>query len=130
MAFGFKGGDKGFGKGFGGFGKGGFVDEDRTRDWQCPQCRERNFVKRPTCYKCNCPQPPEGQRQTIKPPPPAGTTVHGMVKSYNKKGFGFIMCTDQSQCQDLYFTRENVSSRLLHPDMPGERVSFEIGSKL
>ncbi|CAE7839647.1 pfp, partial [Symbiodinium necroappetens] len=41
--------------------------------------------------------------------------------------FGFIMCTGNSDIQDLYFTRENVSSRLLHPDMPGERVTFEIG---
>ncbi|CAJ1334473.1 unnamed protein product, partial [Effrenium voratum] len=131
--------NKGFSKGFGtapaagkgggsGFG-GGFNDEDRSRDWQCPNasCRERNFVKRPVCFKCATPRPAEEVRRATQPPPSAGTTLHGMVKSYNKKGFGFIMCTGNSDIQDLYFTRENVSSRLLHPDMPGERVTFEIG---
>ncbi|CAE7686334.1 pfp [Symbiodinium microadriaticum] len=102
---------------------------DRSRDWQCPNnsCRERNFVKRPACFKCGTPRPAEDARRASQPPPTTGTTLHGMVKSYNKKGFGFIMCTGNSDIQDLYFTRENVSSRLLHPDMPGERVTFEIG---
>jgi len=123
--------NKGFSKG--GFGKssggGGFCEEDRSRDWQCPNnsCRERNFVKRPACFKCGTPRPAEDARRAAQPPPTNGTTLHGMVKSYNKKGFGFIMCTGNSDIQDLYFTRENVSSRLLHPDMPGERVTFEIG---
>eukprot|EP00435_Cladocopium_sp_Y103_P066702 s228_g29.t1 len=128
MAF---GGFKGFNKGFGGKGAAGsgYCEEDRSRDWQCPNhnCRERNFVKRPICFKCGTPRPAADAQRASQPPPSSGTTLHGMVKSYNKKGFGFIMCTGNSDIQDLYFTRENVSSRLLHPDMPGERVTFEIG---
>ncbi|CAK8988041.1 unnamed protein product [Durusdinium trenchii] len=142
MAFGaFKGFGKGPPGGFGGFGGkgggpggpggpgGGYCEEDRSRDWQCPNgsCRERNFVKRPICFKCGTPRPAADAQRASQPPPKGGTTLHGMVKSYNKKGFGFIMCTGNSDIQDLYFTRENVSSRLLHPDMPGERVTFEIG---
>lgn len=57
--------------------------------------------------------------------PASGTTCTGMVKSYNKKGFGFIMVFGQNS-PDVFYTRENVSSRLMHPDMPGEQVSFEL----
>jgi len=113
----------------GGKGPGGFLEEDRARDWHCAnmKCRERNFAKRSECYKCGTRRPPEGQEAAPpKPPPQNGTTLAGMVKSYNKKGFGFIMCFGQEVCQDIYFTRESVSSRLLHPDMPGEHVHFEI----
>lgn len=108
-----------------------FLDEDRGRDWHCPMCKERNFAKRPECFKCRTAKPNETKAQQHKPPPKDGTTLNGMVKSYNKKGFGFIMCTnyeepDSDWAQDIYYMRESVSSRLLHPDMPGEHVTFEI----
>eukprot|EP00927_Polykrikos_kofoidii_P029146 TRINITY_DN2524_c0_g1_i1.p1 TRINITY_DN2524_c0_g1~~TRINITY_DN2524_c0_g1_i1.p1 ORF type:complete len:393 (+),score=73.19 TRINITY_DN2524_c0_g1_i1:199-1377(+) len=116
------------GGGFAAKGKGGgFVEEDRGRDWHCAQCRERNFAKRLECFKCKTARPPDGEcGAPPKPPPASGTTLNGMVKSYNKKGFGFIMCHGVEDCPDVYYTRESVSSRLLHPDMPGEHVTFEI----
>lgn len=100
------------------------MEEDRGRDWSCLMCRERNFAKRQQCFKCNEPRGNAGAAP--RPPPSSGTTCNGMVKSYNKKGFGFIMCMGMDECQDVYYTRESVSSRLLHPDMPGEHVTFEI----
>eukprot|EP00401_Gymnodinium_catenatum_P068214 CAMPEP_0117470970 /NCGR_PEP_ID=MMETSP0784-20121206/7492_1 /TAXON_ID=39447 /ORGANISM="" /LENGTH=364 /DNA_ID=CAMNT_0005265079 /DNA_START=127 /DNA_END=1218 /DNA_ORIENTATION=+ len=112
-----------------GRGKGGFMEEDRTFDWYCPICRERNFAKRFECFKCRSARPADAetvQAPRMKPPPQNGTTMQGMVKSYNKKGFGFIMCLGEWECQDIHYTRENVSSRLFNPDMPGEHVSFEI----
>merc|ERR1712232_998592 len=39
------------------FGKGGFEGEDRSRDWDCPKCKERNFLKRFECHKCRFPRP-------------------------------------------------------------------------
>lgn len=116
-----------------GIGKGksqppGFVEEDRSEDWYCPKCRERNFVKRNACYKCQELKPDDEKLTRPKhPTPPMGSTVNGMVKSYNKRGFGFIMCFNLDEGQDIYYTRENVSPRLLHPDMPGEQVTFELG---
>lgn len=117
-----------------GGGKGGlggplkaYIEEDRRGDWYCTSCRERNFMKRASCFKCNSVKPKDGEGlPPPKAPPASGSTLHGMVKSYNKKGFGFIMCLE-SDIQDIYYTRENVSPRLLHPDMPGEHVSFELG---
>lgn len=119
-----------FAGGLGGRPNPNFVDEDRARDWHCPSCRERNFAKRPECFKCRAPRPNDAV-QIHKPPPKDGTTLNGMVKSYNKKGFGFIMCTNHEDpesdwAQDIYYLRDSVSSRLLHPDMPGEHVTFEL----
>jgi len=61
--------------------------------------------------------------------PPLGTTVTGMVKSYNMRGFGFIMC--QGIDQDIYFSRDSMHPHLfeIHPrasDLAGEAVNFEI----
>eukprot|EP00928_Gymnodinium_smaydae_P002914 TRINITY_DN11065_c1_g1_i1.p1 TRINITY_DN11065_c1_g1~~TRINITY_DN11065_c1_g1_i1.p1 ORF type:complete len:405 (+),score=96.94 TRINITY_DN11065_c1_g1_i1:168-1382(+) len=116
---------KGLGK-KGGFGDRGFVEEDRSQDWYCISCRERNFAKRTECYKCGAARPKEGEGPPPRAQlPPAGSTINGMVKSYNKKGFGFIMVFGVED-QDIYYTREHVSPRLLHPDMPGEQVTFEL----
>eukprot|EP00403_Amphidinium_massartii_P045307 CAMPEP_0178458228 /NCGR_PEP_ID=MMETSP0689_2-20121128/47439_1 /TAXON_ID=160604 /ORGANISM="Amphidinium massartii, Strain CS-259" /LENGTH=444 /DNA_ID=CAMNT_0020084533 /DNA_START=188 /DNA_END=1523 /DNA_ORIENTATION=- len=97
-------------------------------DWECSVCREKNFAKKPDCFKCKTFRTAECRTmpaRVMSAPPCDGTTVTGMVKSYNKKGFGFLMCFGGYN-QDVYFTRENVSSKLLHPDMPGEQVSFEV----
>eukprot|EP00928_Gymnodinium_smaydae_P049308 TRINITY_DN3308_c0_g1_i2.p1 TRINITY_DN3308_c0_g1~~TRINITY_DN3308_c0_g1_i2.p1 ORF type:complete len:375 (+),score=87.02 TRINITY_DN3308_c0_g1_i2:224-1348(+) len=119
MAF-FKGG--GFCKGG---GKGAPSDDC---DWICTMCRERNFAKRPECFKCRMLRTPDAE--TIAQPrasaPPNGTTLQGIVKSYNKKGFGFIMVLGMADCQDVHYTRENVCNKLFNPDMPGEHVTFEI----
>jgi curved DNA-binding protein CbpA len=48
-----------------------------------------------------------------------------MVKSYNKKGFGFIMLLDTENAQDLYYTRENLSPKLELRNIPGQNVTFE-----
>lgn len=109
-------------------GRGGFEEEDRSRDWYCPKCRERNFVKRAECFKCRTAKPKDGDL-TAPPRPTApanGTTVNGMVKSYNRKGFGFLMCLGTDYGQDIYYTRENLSPRLQTRDIPGQHVTFEI----
>jgi len=98
------------------------------QDWICTLCKEQNYPKVTTCFKCKTGR--QAGAQEVAPrvfgkPPSVGSTLEGMVKSYNKKGFGFIMCLG-GYTQDIFFTRENVSSRLLHPDMPGEQVSFEV----
>lgn len=104
-------------------------------DWECTLCKEQNFSKAAQCFKCKTSRAPHARRvppRTLSKPPTEGKTLQGMVKSYNKNGFGFIMCTG-GYTQDIYFRRENVTSRLLHPDMPGEQVSFEVcreGGKL
>lgn len=127
-----KGGPKGGFSSKGGFGKalpgGGFEDEDRSRDWYCPQCKERNFVKRSGCYKCQTAKPPDKELQAARPPapPPSGTTLNGMVKSYNRKGFGFLMVMGADYGQDVYYTREQLSPKLQTRDIPGQHVTFEL----
>lgn len=54
----------------------------------------------------------------------SGKTYTGMVKSYNRKGFGFIMC--QGLDQDIYFSRESVHPQLQTSDLAGEHVTFEV----
>lgn len=122
-AGGFLGKGPSFGK-----GKGGFEDEDRTRDWYCSNCRERNFVKRSNCYKCQTNKPPDKELQAARPPapPPSGTTLNGMVKSYNRKGFGFLMVLGADYGQDIYYTREQLSPMLQTRDIPGQHVTFEL----
>jgi len=116
-----------FGKGKGKLGS-SFEEEDRSRDWYCGKCKERNFAKRDTCFKCGV----QRSAETEAPPPPttslppAGSTLNGMVKSYNKKGFGFIMCIGRPDCQDIYYTREQLSPKLQTRDIPGEHVTFEL----
>ncbi|CAE8628746.1 unnamed protein product [Polarella glacialis] len=53
-----------------------------------------------------------------------GQTLQGMVKSYNRKGFGFIMC--QAIEQDIYFSRESLHPNLQTSDLAGENIQFEI----
>lgn len=114
--------------GCGGKGRGGFEEEDRSRDWYCPKCRERNFVKRAACFKCGTLKPKEGDLSAPPRPtaPANGTTLNGMVKSYNRKGFGFLMCLGTDYGQDIYYTRENLSPKLQTRDIPGQHVTFEI----
>jgi len=123
------GGGKGGGGPIGGGGGGcGAPPIPGDMDWECPVCREKNFAKKPDCFKCKTPRSVDAKimpARVMLAPPCDGTTVTGMVKSYNKKGFGFLMCFGGYN-QDVFFTRENVSSKLLHPDMPGEQVSFEV----
>lgn len=97
-------------------------------DWICRMCRERNFSRRGDCFKCHTQRSPDAElvQAPAMTAPPNGTTLTGMVKSYNKKGFGFIMVFGSNNCHDVFYTRENVSSKLMHPDMPGEQVTFEI----
>jgi len=108
-------------------GTGGkFDDEDRSGDWYCTSCQERNFRKRAECHKCRSARPPEGAAGP-PPLPVNGCTLNGMVKSYNRKGFGFIMCLNGSPgCQDIYYSRENLHTSLQTRDIPGEHVTFEI----
>eukprot|EP00440_Ansanella_granifera_P011733 gb/GFBE01012744.1/.p1 GENE.gb/GFBE01012744.1/~~gb/GFBE01012744.1/.p1 ORF type:complete len:340 (+),score=73.95 gb/GFBE01012744.1/:1-1020(+) len=54
----------------------------------------------------------------------SGQTMSGMVKSYNRKGFGFIMC--QAIEQDIYFSRESLHPNLQTSDLAGEQIQFEI----
>merc|ERR1711948_145764 len=35
-------------------------EEDRSRDWNCPACGERNFMKRFECFKCRTQKPLTG----------------------------------------------------------------------
>merc|ERR1740123_1589737 len=56
--------------------------------------------------------------------PKSGETMTGMVKSYNRKGFGFIMC--QTMDQDIYFSRESLHPQLQTSDLAGESVTFEV----
>merc|ERR1712060_937569 len=58
--------------------------------------------------------------------PAPGTTVNGMIKSYNRKGFGFLMVFGFEGCQDIYYSREDLSPNLQTRDIPGQHVSFEI----
>lgn len=63
--------------------------------------------------------------------PLTGATLTGMVKSYNRKGFGFIMCQktadqDNAHLQDIYFSRESVHPQLQTSDLAGESVTFEV----
>eukprot|EP00930_Biecheleria_cincta_P012646 TRINITY_DN11678_c0_g1_i4.p1 TRINITY_DN11678_c0_g1~~TRINITY_DN11678_c0_g1_i4.p1 ORF type:complete len:100 (+),score=13.81 TRINITY_DN11678_c0_g1_i4:85-384(+) len=90
-------------------------------DWECTLCKEQNFSKATQCFKCKTARAPHARKvppRSYSKPPAEGKTMQGMVKSYNKNGFGFIMCTG-GYTQDIYFRRENVTSRILHPDMPG-----------
>lgn len=115
-------------KGGAGKGKGGFEEEDRSRDWYCIKCRERNFVKRTECFKCGASKP-KGVDCSAPPKPnlpPNGTTLNGMVKSYNRKGFGFLMCFGIEHCSDIHYTRENLSPKLQTRDIPGQHVTFEL----
>jgi len=54
---------------------GGREEEDRSRDWYCEKCNERNFVKRSECFKCKAPRPrgSEAAESTPAPPPPRRT---------------------------------------------------------
>lgn len=110
-----------------GKGAGGPPASSGEMDWLCRMCRERNFSRRADCFKCRTPRPPDAE--LVQAPsmtaPPNGSTLTGMVKSYNKKGFGFIMVFGHNS-PDVFYTRENVSQRLMHPDMPGEQVTFEL----
>lgn len=56
--------------------------------------------------------------------PRPGETLTGMVKSYNRKGFGFIMC--QQLDADVYFSRESLAPQLQTSDLAGEYVTFEV----
>merc|ERR1712039_207004 len=40
--------------------KTGKEEEDRSRDWNCPACGERNFMKRFECFKCRTQKPLTG----------------------------------------------------------------------
>lgn len=51
--------------------------------WYCEKCSERNFLKRMECYKCRAPRPKDGGGEPPKVPA-TGTTLNGMVKSYNR----------------------------------------------
>mmetsp|Transcript_7127 Transcript_7127/g.16853 ORF Transcript_7127/g.16853 Transcript_7127/m.16853 type:complete len:416 (-) Transcript_7127:84-1331(-) len=115
-------------KGAGGKGGKGYEEEDRSRDWYCNKCRERNFVKRAECFKCKTPKPKDVDCSAPPRPvvPQSGTTLNGMVKSYNRKGFGFLMCFGIEHCQDIHYTRENLSPKLQTRDIPGQHVTFEI----
>jgi len=53
-----------------------------------------------------------------------GETLTGMVKSYNRKGFGFIMC--QALDADVYFSKESIALALQTADIAGEYVTFEV----
>jgi len=116
---GWNGGEKG--------GKGHINPASGEMDWLCRMCRERNFSRRMDCFKCHVPRPPDAElvQAPMLTAPPNGSTLTGMVKSYNKKGFGFIMVFGHNS-PDIFYTRENVSQRLMHPDMPGEQVTFEL----
>jgi len=48
----------------------------------------------------------------------------GMVKSYNRKGFGFILC--QSLDVDVYFSKECLAPQLQTSDIAGEYVTFQV----
>mmetsp|Transcript_33866 Transcript_33866/g.79183 ORF Transcript_33866/g.79183 Transcript_33866/m.79183 type:complete len:333 (-) Transcript_33866:77-1075(-) len=54
----------------------------------------------------------------------AGSTLKGMVKSYNKRGFGFIMC--EKTDQDIYFSRDSLHPQLRTSDLAGEHVQFDL----
>lgn len=54
----------------------------------------------------------------------SGQTLTGMVKSYNRKGFGFIMC--QAIETDIYFSRDSLHPLLQTSDLAGENVTFEV----
>uniref|UniRef100_A0A7S4V8R4 RanBP2-type domain-containing protein n=1 Tax=Alexandrium monilatum TaxID=311494 RepID=A0A7S4V8R4_9DINO len=115
-------------RGAGAKGGKGCEEEDRSRDWYCHKCRERNFVKRAECFKCKAPKPRDVDCSAPPRPalPQSGTTLNGMVKSYNRKGFGFLMCFGIEHCQDIHYTRENLSPKLQTRDIPGQHVTFEI----
>eukprot|EP00933_Yihiella_yeosuensis_P026478 TRINITY_DN20555_c0_g1_i1.p1 TRINITY_DN20555_c0_g1~~TRINITY_DN20555_c0_g1_i1.p1 ORF type:complete len:252 (-),score=49.17 TRINITY_DN20555_c0_g1_i1:233-988(-) len=55
----------------------------------------------------------------------SGTTLNGLVKSYNRKGFGFLMC-QEIPTQDIYFSRESLHPHLQTSDLAGEQVKFEL----
>merc|ERR1719198_2887518 len=81
-------------------------------------------MKRMECHKCGSARPKDGGRPE---PLQTGATLNGMVKSYNRKGFGFIMCLNGSpHCQDIYYSRENLHISLQTRDIPGEHVTFEL----
>lgn len=54
----------------------------------------------------------------------SGTTLFGIVKSYNRKGYGFIVC--QAIEQDVYFSRESLHPNLQTSDLAGEQIQFDI----
>eukprot|EP00434_Breviolum_minutum_P013695 symbB.v1.2.012074.t1/scaffold822.1/size350215/1 len=62
----------------------------------------------------------------------SGQTMTGMVKSYNRRGFGFIMCQAENPGksraieQDIYFSRESLHPNLQTSDLAGEQIQFEI----
>lgn len=111
-------------------GGGGKGEEDRTRDWYCSACSERNFVKRMECFKCKLPRPKDGgltaPPKPLAPAPKPGATLNGMVKSYNRRGFGFLMSLGVENCQDIYYTRDSLSPKLQTRDIAGQHVTFEI----
>jgi len=49
-----------------------------------------------------------------------------MVKSYNRKGFGFLMVMGADYGQDIYYTRDQLSPKLQTRDIPGQHVTFEL----
>lgn len=120
-----------FGRGPGwsaaGKGKGPRVEDDErgAHDWFCPHCRERNFVRRTECFKCGAAKPADGGPSLAPPKIEDGATVNGMVKSYNRKGWGFLMVLG-AENQDIYYTRDNLSPNLETCDIPGRYVTFEI----
>jgi len=84
-------------------------------------------MKRDECYKCKGSKPKDSEGKPPPGIPQTGTTLNGMVKSYNRKGFGFIMALNGSPaCQDIYYSRENLHPLLQTRDIPGEHVTFEV----
>ncbi|CAJ1399708.1 unnamed protein product [Effrenium voratum] len=67
---------------------------------------------------------PKVRRQRMAAHLRSGQTMTGMVKSYNRRGFGFIMC--QALEQDIYFSRESLHPNLQTSDLAGEQIQFEI----
>lgn len=67
---------------------------------------------------------PMGKGAGYSSGPRTGEVMTGMVKSYNRKGFGFIMC--QNLDVDVYFSRESLAPALQTSDLAGEYVTFEV----
>lgn len=66
---------KGFSKGPSPAGKGFSEEEDRSRDWYCENCNERNFVKRSECFKCKASRPRGADTAELAAPPPPRRTI-------------------------------------------------------
>lgn len=56
----------------------GGEEEDRSRDWYCQSCHERNFVKRFECFKCKSIRPRDDGTDTFVPPIAAPAMGMGM----------------------------------------------------